>query len=173
MAFLLLWFSDMHLRSISSSEFSKIQTLAKSIWPICYKEILSKEQISYMLDLMYSEEALVRQAQAGQEFFLLEEDEELYGFLGIQKRYPEAMDIRVHKIYVRTDLHGKGLGKFMLHFVEALGKQLEMKRIHLNVNRFNKAKTFYEKMGFVIEKQEDIDIGHGYLMEDFVMVKKI
>jgi ribosomal protein S18 acetylase RimI-like enzyme len=43
----------------------------------------------------------------------------------------------------------------------------------LNVNRYNKARFFYEKLGFVIMKEEDIDIGSGYYMIDYVMEKKL
>ena len=34
-------------------------------------------------------------------------------------------------------------------------------------------KEFYEKLGFTVIKEEDIDIGNGYLMNDYVMEKKI
>jgi len=37
------------------------------------------------------------------------------------------------------------------------------------VNRQNNAKNFYEKLGFVVIKEEDIDIGNGYFMNDYVM----
>ena len=41
----------------------------------------------------------------------------------------------------------------------------------LNVNRFNKAIDFYLKNGFKIIKEENIEIGNGFLMEDYVMEK--
>jgi len=46
-------------------------------------------------------------------------------------------------------------------------------KLLLNVNRQNKARFFYEKLGFKIAYSEDIEIGNGYLMNDFVMVKDI
>ena len=46
---------------------------------------------------------------------------------------------------------------------------MEFETINLNVNRFNKAVDFYKNKGFQIVKEETIDIGKGYLMEDFVM----
>jgi len=45
--------------------------------------------------------------------------------------------------------------------------------LQLNVNRNNNAKVFYEKIGFAVIKEEDIDIGNGYLMNDYVMEKKV
>jgi hypothetical protein len=45
--------------------------------------------------------------------------------------------------------------------------------VSLNVNRFNTAVTFYQKMGFVIVGEEDVALDHGYLMEDYKMEFKI
>ena len=42
--------------------------------------------------------------------------------------------------------------------------------LDLNVNRHNKAKNFYEKMGFQVAYEEDIPIGK-YWMNDYVMRK--
>jgi hypothetical protein len=41
--------------------------------------------------------------------------------------------------------------------------------VFLNVNKYNKAKFFYEKLGFTITKEEVIDIGNDYVMDDYVM----
>ena len=43
------------------------------------------------------------------------------------------------------------------------------KGVFLNVNKYNTAKLFYEKLGFKITKEEVIDIGNDYVMDDFVM----
>ena len=45
--------------------------------------------------------------------------------------------------------------------------------LQLQVNRDNAAKSFYEKLGFVILKEADFDIGNGYFMRDYVMEKKL
>jgi ribosomal protein S18 acetylase RimI-like enzyme len=44
--------------------------------------------------------------------------------------------------------------------------------LELNVNKYNPAKDFYEKMGFEVAYEEDIPIG-PYWMNDFVMRKKL
>ena len=64
-------------------------------------------------------------------------------------------------------------GKMLLERIIALAKENQSDRISLNVNRFNKACAFYQKMGFEIVAQEDLEIGNGYLMEDYKMEKKI
>jgi ribosomal protein S18 acetylase RimI-like enzyme len=68
---------------------------------------------------------------------------------------------------------GKGVGKFIIEHVINLVKSKNATILRLNVNRCNKAKLFYEKSGFVAVKTEDIDIGSGYFMNDYVMEKRL
>jgi ribosomal protein S18 acetylase RimI-like enzyme len=79
----------------------------------------------------------------------------------------------LHKIYLLPQSQGKGAGKLLMETVEKRAVANGSKVISLNVNRFNKAQIFYRKHGFEIVGEEDIDIGRGYLMEDFKMEKKI
>jgi catechol 2,3-dioxygenase-like lactoylglutathione lyase family enzyme len=43
--------------------------------------------------------------------------------------------------------------------------------LELNVNRFNKALAFYKDQGFQVVRDEKIDIGRGYFMDDHVLRK--
>ena len=44
-------------------------------------------------------------------------------------------------------------------------------KLVLNVNRFNKAKDFYEKLGYTVAGEEKVDIGNGFIQDDYVMEK--
>ena len=44
-----------------------------------------------------------------------------------------------------------------------------MNEIVLNVNRKNPAIMFYQKIDFVIDTEEIIDIGEGFVMDDYIM----
>jgi ribosomal protein S18 acetylase RimI-like enzyme len=68
---------------------------------------------------------------------------------------------------------GKGIGRQLLTVIENAALQNNNDTILVNVNRYNTAVTFYEKTGFVKVREEDIAIGNGYLMEDFVMAKQL
>jgi ribosomal protein S18 acetylase RimI-like enzyme len=57
----------------------------------------------------------------------------------------------------------------MIDEIVKIAKSNNQKGVFLNVNKYNKAKFFYEKLGFVISKEEVIDIGNGYVMDDYVM----
>ena len=60
-------------------------------------------------------------------------------------------------------------GKSMIDEVIIIAKSNNQKGIYLNVNKYNIAKFFYEKVGFNIVKEEVIDIGNGFVMDDYVM----
>ena len=68
---------------------------------------------------------------------------------------------------------GKSIGKLLLHHVIDLVKAKGAKTLLLNVNRNNKAKEFYEHLGFKVISEEDIDIGEGYFINDYIMSYKL
>jgi ribosomal protein S18 acetylase RimI-like enzyme len=70
---------------------------------------------------------------------------------------------------VLPDQHGKGFGKKLMDHVAEEAKREHMQSIVLNVNRYNSAVKFYENYGFSTLKEEIIDIGSGFIMDDFVM----
>ncbi len=80
---------------------------------------------------------------------------------------------KLHKIYVLPSQQGKGSGKFIIDQLTNAMKIKGASALQLNVNRNNPAKSFYEKIGFAVIKEEDIDIGSGYFMNDYVMEKKL
>jgi GNAT superfamily N-acetyltransferase len=154
-------------------DFETIRTIAHKAWPVAYGEILSKEQLDYMLEKMYSEATLLDNLNKGHRFILVKEDSVCMGFASFEHHYLNEKCTRLHKIYLLPETQGKGLGKFLLERIVALAKENHSDRISLNVNRFNKAYVFYKKIGFEVVAEEDLAIGNGYLMEDYKMEKKI
>ena len=150
-----------------------IQEIAHKTWPITYGAILSTEQLDYMIDLMYSDESLLQQFKTKPLFFLAYQDGLCLGFTSCEVNYQNNKVTRIHKIYILPEAQGKGFGKLLVEKVIALAKENHSEVISLNVNKFNKAVTFYKKIGFEIASEEDLDIGNGYLMEDYKMELKI
>jgi ribosomal protein S18 acetylase RimI-like enzyme len=163
----------MKIIQANKSQLPLIAELAYAIWPVAYGEILSKEQLTYMLDKFYSLEALTEQLEKRNHVFLLvEENEKFVGFASYESNI-ENHKTKIHKIYVLPETQGKGFGVQLINEIETRAKNLQNDILFLNVNRFNKAQHFYKKLGFEIAFEEDIEIGNGYLMEDFVMEKKL
>jgi ribosomal protein S18 acetylase RimI-like enzyme len=157
-----------------SSDIKTIQEIAYKTWPITYGEILSEAQLKYMLDLFYSEEALTAQFDKKEQlFYVITEEESTLGFIGIEHNYENGNITKIHKIYILPETQGKGIGKLAIEAIEKLALENNATSVLLNVNRFNKALNFYQKMGFKVIDEVNIEIGNGYLMEDYVMEKKI
>lgn len=154
-------------------EYNIIQQIVHITWPIAYGEILSKTQLDYMLALFYSLEALQNNVKNGHHFFFAKEDDKVLGFMGIEHNYNNDKATKIHKIYILPEAQGKGVGKLLIQKAEEQAKLNNLNKLSLNVNRQNKAQAFYRKLGFEIIAQEDIEIGEGYLMEDFIMEKAI
>ncbi len=159
----------MKIIRIQSDEVSVVSDLAEKIWPETFKAILTEEQIRYMLDWMYNPNELIRQIENGHQFYLLEYNQETVGFIGVQLNYPEPTQLKIHKLYVLSEVQGTGAGKLLFQCAMQIAKENECDTILLNVNRFNKAVGFYQHIGFEILKEENIDIGNGFWMEDYVM----
>ena len=159
----------MKIVQIQSDEVGVISDLAEKIWPDTFKDILTEEQIRYMLDWMYNPKELIRQIENGHQFYLLEINQKSVGFIGLQFNFPEPAQVKIHKLYVLPEVQGTGGGKLLFQQAFQVAKENECESILLNVNRFNKAVGFYKHIGFQILKEENIDIGNGFWMEDYVM----
>lgn len=157
------------LTKIEKNKLPIVKDLAYTIWPDAYGEILSNEQLEYMLDKFYSVTHLENQLNNGQIFELLEVDGKVLGFVAYEFNCNETSLLKIHKIYLLPETQGKGFGKYMIDEVVKIAKNNNQKGIFLNVNKYNKAKFFYEKLGFVTVKDEVIDIGNNYVMDDYVL----
>lgn len=159
----------MNIRALKQDELSIVHEIAHATWPDTFKDILSQDQILYMLNWMYDSKQLESQFNQGHQFFVAEVDDKPVGFIGIEQDYPEKGLMKIHKIYILPNQQGLGIGKKLIEFVKVIALQSEMKGLLLNVNRFNQAVDFYKAIGFKTLFEENIDIGNGYLMEDYVM----
>jgi len=129
--------------------------------------------MDYMLATMYDTVTLQQQMQQGHTFLILSEDQSPVGFAGYQPDYPETGTCKLHKIYLLPETQGRGLGRMTLHAVAERAAAAGQEYLLLNVNRYNKARQFYERQGFETIATEDIDIGRGYFMNDYLMRLKL
>jgi diamine N-acetyltransferase len=154
--------------------FAHIQAIANKTWPATFGEILSPEQIKYMIDMMYSKAALKTQVLEKQHVFVLVKENQTYlGYLSYELNYKKSSTTKIHKIYILPEMQGKGIGKIFFKYVTEIALKNGDKILSLNVNRDNSALQFYEKIGFQKVGEEDIDIGNGFLMNDAIMEKSL
>ena len=163
--------NDLIIRPASFNDIQYIQDITAAIWPVAYKEILSNDQIEYMLGMFYSTPSLEKQLKDNHHFFLAVKNAQPVGFASFSHEN-EAV-YKLQKIYVLPDAQGSGAGKALLKTIETITKSMGGNYLQLNVNRMNKAKEFYEHNGFAVIDEKDFDIGNGYFMKDYVMQKSL
>ncbi len=155
----------------TEKDIALIQELARRSWENAYADILSDEQIEYMLGSMYSQEEIRTQLQNPEYHYYLILDEnkgEFNGFIGYEHGYEEKTT-KLHRIYLVPESKGKGLGKNALEFLKQKVKEKGDQRIILNVNKHNAAKSFYESQGYKVYDEGIFDIGNGFVMDDYLM----
>ncbi len=161
---------NLQTRNATKDDVQLINSLAQKIWRIHYPQIISNKQIEYMLERMYSPNALLKQMKAeGHCFVLCYADDKPVGYCSYSKQ--NNRNYFLHKLYIDTTQHHRGIGTWFINTVFDNIKDLDSLR--LTVNRKNyQAINFYFKTGFVIEEVKDFDIDNGFWMKDFVMVLK-
>lgn len=155
------------LQRATEQDIPLIRELAHRIWWAHYPDIISNEQIAYMLEQGYSETSLLQQiSHPGQSFWLVKTEDAVAGFVAISQKAPGSYFI--HKFYLDNTQRGLGVGAAA--FQALLEQYPDLEEVRLNVNRRNyKSVNFYFKVGFVIAGCMDTPFGDGYVMDDFEM----
>lgn len=157
----------MQFRKALISDIPVIQQIAEKTWRPTYGHILTEEQTLYMLDMMYGTDVLKKQISSSIEFYLAEDDNEVIGYFSIE--ITEPAKLKLHKIYLDPKQKSKGAGRKIIDYIKQKAIKASVLYIELNVNKYNSAVEFYEKMGFFRAKEMILDIGNGYVMDDYVM----
>lgn len=160
----------LHIRKATIDDVNTIQNLANTIWKKHYPDIISREQIDYMLELMYSEDVIKNEINNGTNWFIIIQEKIDIGFISFTFDQTE-LKVRLNKLYLLNEYHGKGIGQAALKFVIDESRKLSAKYLYLAVNKKNiKAIQAYEKTGFYKHKAIVTDIGNGFVMDDYEML---
>ena len=159
----------MNIVVATKEQLEIVKNLAYKIWPNAYETILSKAQLDYMLEMIYSIDSLEKQFDDGHIFLLIEDNQNFIGFASYELNCNNSNKTKLQKLYVLPEIQGKGIGKQVIDYIKDKVVLSNNLALFLNVNKFNKAKDFYQKYGFQIIKDEVIDIGNNYIMDDYVM----
>lgn len=160
----------MTIRIADPSDAPLIEALATRIWWAHYPEIISGEQITYMLERGYSVSALQQQMVEGQVFRIVYSDSgDAIGYISVRCKGPGSYFM--HKFYLEVQQQGKGIGAAVFH--QVVQEYPDLQEMRLLVNRRNyRSVNFYFKTGFTIEQCVDTPFGDGYVMDDFQMIWK-
>jgi GNAT superfamily N-acetyltransferase len=157
----------------TKDQLSSIAELAARIWRAHYPGIISSEQIEFMLAQMFAPEEMERQLAAGTLFDRLLVDGQLIGFVA-HGPIKQSDEHRVDKLYVLPKFQRNGFGSRLLKHVIDWAESGGSQSVALAVNKRNEtAIAAYQKNGFAIRESVVTDIGHGFVMDDYVMSKSL
>lgn len=155
----------------NKKNYNIIADLGAIIWTKHYTPIIGSEQVTYMLNKFQSPTAIEAQIKEGYNYYILLSDERPVGYLSVIEK---ENTLFLSKIYVLEECRGQGIGKFAMDFVQNKAQKLSLNSISLTVNKYNtNSIKAYEKMGFENIEALVVDIGGGFVMDDYKMVKNI
>jgi GNAT superfamily N-acetyltransferase len=158
----------------SEEHLPALAELAGVIWRACYPGIISPAQIEFMLARMYSPDALREEIRSQNiRFYRLLVAGCFSGFASIGPTDAAGV-MKLHKLYLLPELHGRGLGSRLLEHCQIEARRLGSRRLILAVNKGNlRAIAAYERNGFIVQQAVTTDIGSGFVMDDFIMGKDL
>lgn len=159
---------------LTPAGFPTLERIARQIWNEHYIKIISQAQIDYMLAGRFTAENLSRYVDSDERWsHLLQVGNETVGYCGYSNSDTPG-ELKLEQLYVLPTHHGKGLGGFMLRFVEARARELGRPLLMLTVNKHNTGSiAVYRHAGFGVREEKVFDIGNGYVMDDYVMEKRL
>lgn len=163
---------NIEIRPVTPPDVPAIAALAREIWQATYPGIITQEQIDFMLEQRYGHERLYDDLEELHKwlFQAFHEGRRVgFAFAEIYKG-----EFKLDKLYIHPDVQRRGVGGLLIEHVAELARKQGYPCVILQVNKRNeKAINSYMKYGFVVRTSTVDDIGHGYVMDDFVMEKKL
>ena len=157
----------MKIRKAILSDIPVIKEIAEKAWRPTYDHILTEQQTIYMLDLMYNSQTLENQIKGNIAFFMVDLGQETVGYFALENIDDQI--VKIHKLYLDPTQKQKGLGRIIIQYIKDWALTNQKNSIILNVNKNNSAVQFYQKVGFTILEEMILDIGEGYVMDDYIM----
>ncbi len=154
---------------LTSKAIETVAFLAHKIWNQHYVPIIGQQQVDYMLDKFQDEEAIKHQIENGHEYFMIEHQKKTCGYLALVPNNDDKK-MMISKIYIDSDFRNLNLGSQLMEFSikEARNRNFYLIWLTVNINN-SKSIKWYQKRGFTIKENIKIDIGNGFVMDDYLM----
>lgn len=154
------------------ADLAAIAELAREIWYEYYVPLIGKAQVDYMVPKFQSLAAMREQIAGGYEYFMLRQEDAPVGYAAVQPQ-PDTGRLFISKLYVQRNARGRGTGRAAMEFIEGRARQRGLALLWLTVNKGNPALRAYERLGFRTVEAILINIGGGFVMDDFRMEKAV
>ncbi|MCP5267995.1 MAG: GNAT family N-acetyltransferase [Zoogloeaceae bacterium] len=159
---------------VRPDDVEAIAALARVVWQHAYPGIISQAQIDYMLDQRYNTAQLLTELE--KPGYWWDQAFVAGGRVGFASCFLTGApgEIKLDKVYVHPDCQRGGVGGALIERVLAHGRSAGCATLILAVNKQNvRAIAAYEKTGFTVRESVRVDIGGGFVMDDFIMSRSI
>lgn len=160
------------IRPITPPDVPAIAALAREIWQATYPGIITQEQIDFMLEQRYGHERLYDDLEDLHKWL----DQAFHDGRRVGFAFSEIYkgEFKLDKLYIHPDVQRRGVGGQLIAHVAERAKREGYPCLILQVNKRNvNAINSYQKYGFEVRTVTVDDIGGGYVMDDYVMEKKL
>jgi len=161
-------------RVSTDRDIDAVAVLARQIWTQHFPPIIGREQVDYMLEKFQSAAAITRQIrEGGYEYYLVFDEGQGAGYFAL---VPDESggSMQLSKLYVKQACRGRGLGRAILAWIEEACVARGVQELWLTVNKDNAGPiAFYRRVGFAIAGPIVAEIGGGFVMDDYRMVKRV
>jgi len=157
-------------------QLAAVAALAHEIWYEYYVPLIGRPQVDYMVEKFQNVPAMQSQIERGYEYFLVQRQLESgkwsdIGYCAIEEQPGKVMFLS--KFYLHHAARGSGTGRRCMEFIEGLARRRGLSLLWLTVNKGNPAVQAYQRLGFRIAAELVMDIGGGFVMDDYRMEKAL
>jgi len=166
--------NDARIEPVTEADVDALAVLAREIWYAHYPAIICTAQIEYMLAQRY-DAAVVRAELRRDDLWWdqLRVDDDMAGFASYFLTGAPG-EMKLDKLYVHPRHQRRGYGGLMIGRACERARACGCDRLVLAVNRNNRsAIDAYLKHGFRVAGAAVKDIGGGFVMDDYILVKAI
>ena len=162
------------IEPLAAGDVERLAALAREIWYAHYPAIITVAQIEYMLEERY--DAGVVLAELRREDLWWDKLVVEGAMAGFASYFLTSVpgEMKLDKLYVHPQLQRRGYGGMMVGRACAVARAHGCSRMVLAVNKNNRgAIAAYLKHGFRVADAVVKDIGGGFVMDDYIMVKPV
>lgn len=157
-------------------QLATIAALAHEIWYEFYVPLIGRAQVDYMVEKFQNASAMQSQIEQGYEYFLVQQQDATgsardVGYCAVQEQADGALFLS--KFYLHKSARGAGTGRKCMEFIEELARRRGLSLLWLTVNKGNPSVQAYQRLGFRIAADLVMDIGGGFVMDDYRMEKPL
>ena len=159
---------------VTSADVEPVIALARLVWQHTYRDIISQAQIDFMLGQRYHAQRLREElSMPGVWWDQAKVDGQLAGFSSCLLT-AVGDEMKLDKIYVDPARQRRGVGARLIERAVSHALAAGCTTLILAVNKRNQpAIAAYGRQGFAVRESVCVDIGNGFVMDDFIMAKRL